>query len=77
MKMTYSKQFNFIKNIIYMTNKMRPDNFLSKIIMFNHLGSLRFSLQGSPKLHLFDQKYCTNYEILLQFIVAIFYVNIF
>ncbi len=30
----------------------------------------------SPRLHLFDQKYSTNSEILLQFKITVFYVNI-
>ncbi len=31
----------------------------------------------SPRLHLFDQKYSKNCEIILQFKITVFYVNIF
>ncbi len=34
------------------------------------------SLFCSPRLNLFDQKYSTNFEILLQFKINVFYVNI-
>ncbi len=34
-----------------------------------------YSLSCSARLHLFDQKYCENYEILLWFKTAVFYVN--
>ncbi len=30
----------------------------------------------SPRLHIFDQKYCKNSDILLQFKITIFYVNV-
>ncbi len=33
-------------------------------------------LSCSAKLHLFDQKYSKNSEILLQFNIAVFYVNV-
>ncbi len=41
---------------------------------FYILGTSFFCSQ-SPRLYLFDQKYSKNYEILLKFKTAVFYVN--
>ncbi len=38
---------------------------------FKRLGSVR-----SPRLHLFDQKYGENCEMLLQFDINVFYLNV-
>ncbi len=38
-------------------------------------GHVTCSLFCSTMLHLFDQKYSKNYEILLEYKTAVFYVN--
>ncbi len=50
---------------------LEQERYISAMI----LNVIERSVFCSPKLHLFDQKYSKNFKILLQFKIAVFYVN--